>query len=328
MFRRIAIFCGLALALQSAPAAWAAPQGGAWPERPVTWIVGYAAGGTTDIIARTLAQALSEQTGQTFVVENRTGANSNIGAEIVKRATADGYTFYVGSTANAINRTLYKQLNYDIVKDFASVAMLGTVPNLLVVNPSLPIKSVQDYIDYAKAHPGKLTCASSGTGSAIHMSCELFKLQTGTNILHVPYRGSGPAMTDLLGGQVDSIFDNMPTVLPNAQAGKLRALGVTTAERSPSAPDIPTLAESGLPNFSVQSWFGLFAPAATDATIVQQMNQAVNKALASDNVRKVFEQRGVAMPKAPNAAPAFAQFVQGEVDKWADVVKQSGAKVE
>ncbi|CAP44811.1 Bug family tripartite tricarboxylate transporter substrate binding protein [Bordetella petrii] len=325
MFRRIAILCGLAMVLQTVPAAWAGPT---WPQRPVTWVVGYAAGGTTDIIARTLAHELSEQTGQTFVVENRTGANSNIGAEIVKRAEPDGYTFYVGSTANAINRTLYKQLNYDIVQDFASVAMLGTVPNLLVVNPSLPIKSVKDYIEYAKANPGKLTCASSGTGSAIHMSCELFKLQTGTNILHVPYRGSGPAMTDLLGGQVDSIFDNMPTVLPNVQAGKLRALGVTTSERSPSAPDIPTLAESGLPDFSVQSWFGLFAPAATDPAIVQQMNVAVNKALASDAVRKVFDQRGVVKPKAPNATPEFAQFVQGEVDRWAKVVKQSGAKVE
>ncbi|MBV7483082.1 tripartite tricarboxylate transporter substrate binding protein [Bordetella sp. BOR01] len=326
MFRRFAIFCGLAVAMQAAGPA--AAQGSSWPARPVTWIVGYAAGGTTDIIARTLAQALSEQTGQTFVVENRTGANSNIGAEIVTRAAPDGYTFYVGSTANAINRTLYKHLNYDVVKDFASVALLGTVPNLLVVNPALPVKSVQDYIEYAKANPGKLTCASSGTGSAIHMSCELFKLQTGTNILHVPYRGSGPAMTDLLGGQVDSIFDNMPTVLPNVQAGKLRALGVTTADRSPSAPDIPTLAESGLPDFSVQSWFGLFAPAATDAAIVQQMNQAVNKALASDTVRKVFDQRGVALPKPPNAAPAFAGFVRGEVEKWAGVVKQSGAQVE
>jgi len=328
MFRSFAIFCGLALALALPPAAEAAAPADSWPARPVTWVVGYAAGGTTDIIARTLAQALGEQTGQTFVVENRTGANSNIGAEIVTRAAPDGYTFYVGSTANAINRTLYKNLNYDVVKDFASVAMLGTVPNLLVVNPSLPIKSVRDYINYAKAHPGKLTCASSGAGSAIHMSCELFKLQTGTNILHVPYRGSGPAMTDLLGGQVDSIFDNMPTVLPNAQAGKLRALGVTTAERSPSAPDIPTLAESGVPEFQVQSWFGLFAPAATDPALVQKMNQAVNKALASDSVRQVFAQRGVVMPPAPNTASTFAKFVQGEVDKWAEVVKKSGARVE
>jgi tripartite-type tricarboxylate transporter receptor subunit TctC len=322
-------FFAAALALCGAfiGAAQAADASG-WPSRQVTWVVGYAPGGTTDIIARAIAAALTEQTGQAFVVENRTGANSNIGAELVKRAAPDGYTYFVGSTANAINRTLYKNLDYDIAKDYRSVALLGTVPNLLVVNPRLPIHSVKEYIAYAKEHPGKLTCASSGTGSAIHMSCELFKLQTGTNILHVPYRGSGPAMTDLLGGQVDSIFDNMPTELPNVRAGKLRALGVTTAQRSPSAPDIPTLAESGLPGFSVQSWFGLFAPKGVDAATVDKMNAALNRALASAKVKATFEHAGIMMPAAPNSPAEFGKFVQGEVDRWADVVKRSGAHVD
>ncbi|OZI26906.1 MFS transporter [Bordetella genomosp. 9] len=312
-------------AARAAPAAESAAR---WPAQQVNLIVGYAPGGTTDIIARAVASVLTEQTGHPFVVENRTGANSNIGAEFVKRAAPDGYTFYVGSTANAINRTLYTNLNYDIAADYRNVALLGTVPNVLVVNPKLPIHNVQDYIAYAKSHPGKLTCASSGTGSAIHMSCELFKIQTGTQILHVPYRGSGPAMTDLLGGQVDSIFDNLPTELPNVQAGKLRALGVTSAERSPSAPDIPTLRESGLPDFNVVSWFGLFAPKDTDPAIVDRMNAALNKALATTKLQGIYKQSGIALPPPPNSPAQFSTFVRGEVSRWADVVKRSGAHVD
>src|SRR5690606_33477318 len=185
----------------------------AYPVRPVTLVVGYAAGGATDIVARLIAKSLSDSLGQPVVVENRTGANSNIGAEVVARAKPDGYTLYVGSIANTINRTLYEKLNYDFKQDFAPVALLATIPNILVVHPKLPIKSVQEYIAYAKQHPGKLTCASSGSGSSIHLSCEIFKMETGTDILHVPYRGSGPAVADLLGGQVDSMFDNLPSSL-------------------------------------------------------------------------------------------------------------------
>ena len=299
-----------------------------WPQQPVTFVVGYAPGGTTDIIARIVASTLNVQTGQTFIVENKAGASSNIGAENVAGAAINGTRFYVGSTANAINKSLYKNLNYDIEKDLMAVAMLGTVPNMLVVNPGLPIKTVADYIDYAKKHPGKLTCASSGAGSAIHMSCELFKIQTHTDILHVPYKGSNPALTDLLGGQVNSIFDNMPSVLQQVRAGKLRALGVTTATRSDFAPDIPTLAESGLPEFSVQAWFGLFAPAGTSQQLIQQVNAAIQKALSSEELKKNFNQAGVATPELPNSVATFNKFVGQEVSKWADVVKQSGAQAQ
>src|SRR5690606_11708213 len=193
-----------------------------YPTRPISLVVGYAAGGATDIVARLMAKSLSDSLGQPVVVENRPGANSNIGAEVVSRAKPDGYTLYVGSIANTINRTLYEKLNYDFKKDFTPVALLATIPNILVVHPDLPIKSVQEYVAYAKSNPGKLTCASSGSGSSIHLSCEIFKMATGTDILHVPYRGSGPAVADLLGGQVNSMFDNLPSSLPQVQAGKLR----------------------------------------------------------------------------------------------------------
>lgn len=299
-----------------------------WPQQPVTLVVGYAPGGTTDIIARIVANTLTAQTGQTFIVENKAGASSNIGAENVATATPNGARFYVGSTANAINKSLYKNINYDIEKDLMAVAMLGTVPNMLVVNPNLPISTVADYIAYAKKNPGKLTCASSGAGSAIHMSCELFKIQTQTDILHVPYKGSNPALTDLLGGQVNSIFDNMPSVLQQVRAGKLRALGVTTSGRSAFAPDIPTLSESGLPDFSVQAWFGLFAPAGTQPQLLQQVNEAIQKAMSSEELKKSFHQAGIATPEPPNSVAGFTQFVGEEVKKWAEVVKKSGAQAQ
>lgn len=299
-----------------------------WPTRSITWVVGYAAGGTTDVVARTVAKVASEKLGQPIVVMNQPGANSNIGAVAVKREKADGYTYYVGSGANAINRTFYKNPGYDIVSDFVAVSLFGTVPNLLVVNPKLPIKTVQEYIDYAKANPGKLTCGSSGPGSSIHMSCELFQLETKTDILHVPFNGSGPAMTALLGGQIDSVFDNMPTVMPNVDAGNLRPLGVTTAERWPSRPDIPSLSESGVPGFAVRTWFGLFAPAATDPGIVQKMNAAVNAALADKATHDILINRGLGIPSAPNAPEDFAELVRADVDKWAKVVEASGARAD
>ncbi len=309
-------------ALVSATAQAAKP----YPERPVTLVVGYAAGGATDIVARLMAKSLSEELGQTIVVENKTGANSNIGAEIVSRAAPDGYTLYVGSIANTINRTLYSQLNYDFVRGFEPVGLLATIPNILVVNPKLPVKTVQEYVAYAKTHPGKLTCASSGSGSSIHLSCELFKMQTGTDILHVPYRGSGPAVADLLGGQVDSMFDNLPSSLPHVQAGKLRAIGVTSPQRLPSAPDTPTLAESGLAGFDVESWFGLMAPAGTPKPVIERLNQAMNKALASPALQASYQQSGFYAPPQPNTPETYARKIASEIDKWAKVVKSANLK--
>lgn len=299
-------------------------SGEQWPAHPITWIVGYAAGGTTDIVARTVAKKTSEKLGQAIIVLNRPGANSNIGAVAVKREKPDGYTFYVGSAANTINHTFYKDAGYDITSDFAAVSLFGIVPNLLVVNPKLSIKSVKEYIDYAKANPGKLTCGSSGTGSTIHMSCELFQIETGTDVLHVPFNGSGPAMTALLGGQVDSVFENMPTVKPNVDAGKLRALGVTTGKRWPLTPDIPTLSESGVPGFAVQTWFGLFAPKGTAKPTIDKMSQAVNISLADKETQNTLVNRGVGMPPDPNTPQAFSDVVKADVQKWAKVVKASG----
>lgn len=311
-------------ALVSATAQAAKP----YPERPVTLVVGYAAGGATDIVARLMAKSLSEELGQTIVVENKTGANSNIGAEIVSRAAPDGYTLYVGSIANTINRTLYSQLNYDFVRGFEPVGLLATIPNILVVNPKLPVKTVQEYVAYAKTHPGKLTCASSGSGSSIHLSCELFKMQTGTDILHVPYRGSGPAVADLLGGQVDSIFDNLPPLLPHVRAGKLTGLAVTTGTRVPFAPEIPTIAESGVEGFDVAAWFGLFAPAGTPPEIVQKVNAAINKALTSDAALAAsYQTNGFLMPPPPNTPQAFKAFMESETRKWGEVVKATNLQI-
>ncbi|MBB1623807.1 tripartite tricarboxylate transporter substrate binding protein [Achromobacter sp. UMC71] len=321
--RLTAAAAALASALTLCGAASAAKP---YPERPVTLVVGYAAGGATDIVARLVAKALTEELGQTIVVENKTGANSNIGAEIVSRAAPDGYTLYVGSIANTINRTLYSQLNYDFVKDFKPIGLLATIPNILVVNPKVPIKSVQEYIAYAKKNPGKLTCASSGSGSSIHLSCELFKMRTGTDILHVPYRGSGPAVADLLGGQVDSMFDNLPSSLPHVQAGKLRAIGVTSPQRLPAVPDVPTLAESGLPGFDVESWFGLMAPAGTPQAVVDRLNQAMNKALANPALQASYKQSGFYPPQPPNTQETFAKMIASEIDKWGAVVKSADIK--
>lgn len=326
-FKKGTRFCALIAACLISFTALANPAA-TWPERSITWVVGYAPGGTTDIIARTVAKKVSEALGQPVVVMNRPGANSNIGAQAVKREDADGYSFYVGTAANTINRSLYDNAGYDILTDFAAVSLFGTVTNLLVVNPALPIKNTQEYIAYAKANPGKLTCGSSGTGSSIHMSCELFKIETGTDIMHVPYSGSGPAMAALLGGQVDSVFDNMPTVMPNVEAGKLRALGVTSPTRWPPTPDIPTLSESGVPGFSVTTWFGLFAPAATDQSIIDRMNKAVNEALKDPATQEILFNRGVNIPDVPNSPLEFSKRVKDDVNKWAAVVKQSGTKVQ
>lgn len=299
-----------------------------FPDKPVTIVLGYPAGGATDRVTRLAAKALSEQTGQSFIVENRAGANSNIGAEYVSRTKPDGYTLYVGTIANTINRTLYTKLNYDILEDFTPIGLLASVPNVLVINPKLPIHSVTEYIAYAKANPGKLTCASAGSGSSIHLSCELFKIETNTNILHVPYKGSGPAVADLMGGQVDSMFDNLPSALPHIKSGKLRALGVTSPERIAIAKDLPTLSQTGLPGFAVMSWFGLYARAGTPKPIIDKLNAELNRALNNPAMRETYIDAGFVTPPAPNTPQQFDAFTQGEIARWRKVVNTTGIKVD
>lgn len=302
---------------------WATAQDN-YPTRPITMVVGYSAGGATDILARLIAKSLADELKQAVVVENKAGANSNIGAELVARAKNDGYTMYVGSIANTINRSLYKDLRYDFVEDFEPVGLMATIPNVLVVNPELPLKTVQDYIEYAKENPGKLTCASSGIGSSIHMSCELFKIQTDTDILHVPYRGSGPAVTDLLGGQVDAMFDNLPSSLSHIQAESLRPIATTTDKRVSALPDTPTFAEEGVQDFLVQSWFGLYAPANTPEPVIERLNQALNKALSSPEIMVAYDKNGFTAPGQPNSAESLEQYTQAEIDKWQLVVEKAG----
>jgi tripartite-type tricarboxylate transporter receptor subunit TctC len=260
------------------------------------------------------------------VVENKPGAGSNIATDQVKRADPDGYTLLFVAVTSAINQTLYKNVNFDLTKDFTPVALGAKVPNILVVNPTVPVKSVQELVDYAKKNPGKLAFASSGSGTSIHMAGELFKMQTGIDVLHVPYKGSAPAVTDLIGGQVQFMFDNMPSAWPHVQSGKLRALAVTTTERSKSAPDVPTMKESGFANFDVSSWFGLIAPAGTPPEVVNKLNAAMVKALDKPEVQLSFEKLGAVGVKTTPAE--FGQFIKSEVEGWAPVVKASGAKVD
>ncbi|NYE25842.1 tripartite tricarboxylate transporter substrate binding protein [Pigmentiphaga litoralis] len=316
----------LALAALMA-AAWAAPAAAAdYPDRPVRVVVGFAAGGSTDIAARIISKALTDALGQSFVVENKPGAGSNIAAEQVARAKPDGYTLYMVAVTSAINQTLYKNLSFDLNKDFTPIALVVKVPNLLVVNPAVPAKSVQELVSYLKTNSAKVSYASSGSGTSIHMAGELFKLQSGLNIQHVPYKGSAPAVTDLIGNQTQYMFDNMPSSWPQVQAGKLRALAVTTKERSATAPELPTMAESGFPNFDVSSWFGLIAPAGTPADVVTKVNTAVVKAMDDPSVQKSFKDLGAVWVKTTPAE--FGNFIKAEVTQWATVVKASGATVD
>ena len=297
-----------------------------YPDKAVRVVVGFSAGGTTDVAARIIAKELGDDLGESFVVENKPGAGSNIGAELVARAKPDGYTLYMVAVTSTINQTLYKNLSFDIVKDFSPIALVIKVPNILVVNPSLPVKNVQELVSYLKAHPGKVSFASSGSGTSIHMAGELFKLRAGVDIVHIPYKGSAPAMTDLIGNQVQMMFDNMPSAWPHVQAGKLRALAVTTAERSATAPEIPTMMESGFDKFDVSSWFGLIAPAGTPPEIIAKLNASVQKALAKPEVQQRFKDLGAVT--ARTTPSEFGAFIKSEVEQWGTVVKASGAKVE
>lgn len=297
-----------------------------FPTKPVTIVVPFSAGGTTDILARIVGQYLGNKFGQSVVIENRDGAGGNIGTQLVSRSKADGYTLLMGTVGtHAINPALYKKLNFDHIKDFQPLTRVAMVPNLLVVNPERPYRSVKELIEYAKTHPGEVTFASSGNGSSIHLSGELFKLLAGVDMLHVPYRGSAPAVTDLLGGQVDIMFDNMPSAIQHVRSNTLVPLAVTPAERSPELPEIPTIAEAGVPGYEATSWFGLFAPAGTPQDVVKVLHEAITEALHDEEVIEKFSAQGAQVHS--ETPEQFAEFIAAETTKWADVVKSSGATV-
>ena len=298
-----------------------------YPSRPVRLVVPFPAGGTTDILARAMAEKLSGALGQQFVVDNRPGAGGNIGSDIVAKSQPDGYTLLMGTVGtHAINPSLYPKMPYDHVKDFVPVVLVAGVPNVLVVNPTVPAKTVAELIALAKEKPGTINFASSGNGTSIHLSGELFKLLAGVQIAHVPYKGSAPALTDLIGGQVQIMFDNLPSALPHIKGGKLRALAVTSSKRAPALPDLPTIAESGVAGFEASSWFGILAPAATPRDIVQRINAEANKALHAPDMReKLLAQGAEAVGNSPEF---FADYIRTETVKWAKVVKDSGARVD
>ena len=318
----LATFLTLAAALVYAAPAVAADE---YPTRTIRWIVPYPPGGTTDILARIMAQRLTEKLGQQVLVDNRPGAGNNIGTELATKSTPDGYTVFLVNPANAINATLYSNLNFNFLRDMAPVAGMVRVPNVMEVTMSLPVKSIPEFIAHVKANPGKVILASSGAGTSVHLSGELFMSMTGIKMTHVPYKGAGPAFPDLIGGQVHVMFDNMPSSIEFIKGGKLRALGVTTAKRSPQLPDVPTVAET-VPGYEASAWFGMGAPKGTPADAVAKLNREINEALAEPKmIARMAELGGTSIAGTP---ADFWKIHTDETEKWAKVVKSSGAKVD
>ena len=325
-------FTTAAAALAALPLA--ARAQGAWPARPVRIVVPFAAGGATDILARALAPELQKAFGQPFVIDNKPGAGGNNGAAEVAKAAGDGHTLLMGTVGtHAINASLYPKMPYDHVKDFVPITLVAGVPNVLVMNPAnaqrLGVNSVPDFIKALKANPGRINMASSGNGTSIHLAGELFKTMTGTFMVHIPYRGSGPALIDLMGGTMDVMFDNLPSALPHIRSGKLKALGVTSAQRSAALPDLPTVAEAGGPTlkgFEASSWFGLLAPAGTPADIATRIQVETARAIATPALKERLQAQGAIPGGMPPAE--FVRFIDAETKKWARVVKASGAKVD
>jgi len=298
-----------------------------FPSKPARLIVPFPPGGPLDAVGRLLAQQLSERWGQSVVVENKPGAGGNIGADFVAKSPPDGYTVVMGTlSTHAVNPSLYARMPYDAQKDFVPITRVAITPNVLVVNPALPVNSVAELIAYAKAHPGELSFGSGSTGSAGHLAGELLKVDAGIDMVHVPYKGAAPAMQALLAGDTQLMFDNLANAMAQVKAGKLRALAVTTAERSKLAPDLPTMAEAGVPGFDISTWFGLFAPARTPADVIAKWNGDVVRILQSPDVRERMLAQGA--EPAPDSAQDFARFVASELAKYARIVKASGAKAD
>jgi tripartite-type tricarboxylate transporter receptor subunit TctC len=312
----------MAAALSSAPRhAWAQ----AYPARPVRWVVGFTPGGGNDIVARLMGQWLQERLGQPFVIENRPGAASNIAADVVVNSPADGYTLLLANFSNGANATLYKNLRFDFIRDFAPVAGIVRVPNAILVNASVPARTIPEFIAYAKANPGKITMASAGVGSTGHLAQELFKMLTGVEMVHVPYRGNGPALTDLLGGQVQALIASLPSAIEYIKAGKVRGLAVTTGMRADMLPELPAVAEF-VPGYEVSSWYGIAVPRKTPAGVIDTLNREVNAGLADAKTKaKLAEQGGMAMPGTP---ADFARLIADETEKWGKVIRTADIKPE
>jgi tripartite-type tricarboxylate transporter receptor subunit TctC len=318
-------FLYLAAGAAALPALPRIAKAQAYPAGPVRFIVGAVAGSTPDILARLFSPWLSEQLGQQFIIENRPGAGGNVGVEVVARSRADGYTILLVAPNSAINATLYDTLSYDFIRDIAPIAAIMRVPNVMEVNPSVPVKTVPEFIAYAKANPSKLNFASPGNGTTAHVAGELFKMRASVNLIHVPYRGGAPAVADLIAGQVQVSFDTMPTSIEHIRAGKLRALAVTTAARSEALPDLPTVGDF-LPGFEASAWFGVAAPRQTPAQIVDRLNREINAGLVEPKIRARLTDLGGT--PLPGSSADFGKLIADETEKWARVIKFAGIKAQ
>jgi tripartite-type tricarboxylate transporter receptor subunit TctC len=298
-----------------------------YPNRPVRWIVPFAPGGPTDIMSRSVAEKLTQRWGQQFVVDNRGGAGGNIGAEVVAKSVPDGYTLMIGHVGtHAINAALYPKLGFDPVKDFTPVTLIATLPLALVVHPSVPARNVKELIALARARPGQLNFASAGNGGPTHLAGELFKVTAGIDIVHVPYKGNAAALTELVGGQVQMMFSNLLTSMPHVRTGRLRAIGISSGKRSPQAPDLPTVAESGIPGFDVSPWYGILGPAGLPRPLVMKLNAAIASVLEGPEMQQRFVAQGIDLQSS--TPEQFGALIKSELVKWARVVKAAGAKVD
>ena len=297
-----------------------------WPTKPITIVVPFPAGGGTDAFARPLSAQLTKQMGKQIIIDNRGGAGGTLGAGVAAKAAPDGYTFFMGGAHHAIAPSMYPKLDYDIEKSFVPIMLVASPPQVVVVNTKLPVNDLKGLIDYAKKNPGKLNYASAGNGSAHHLAGELFKMQTKTFLTHIPYRGAGPALADLIAGQVDMLFDGLGSSSQHIKSGKIKALAVAATKRSPAFPDVPTATEAGVPGYVVSTWYGLWAPKGTPKDVVDKMAAEVTKALNSPELKSTWTNNGSETPNM--TGDAFGKFVNAEIKRWADVVKASGAKLD
>jgi tripartite-type tricarboxylate transporter receptor subunit TctC len=323
--RRIAWIALTALAALSSPLAWS--QAAGWPSKPVTIVVPFPAGGGTDAFARPLFAMLTKQTGKQFIIDNKGGAGGTVGATVAARSTPDGYTFFMGAVHHAIAPSMYPKLDYHLETDFIPIGLISSVPQVIVVNPQrVPVSDLKGLLDYARSHPGKLNYGSAGNGTSHHLAGELFKLQTHTFITHIPYRGAGPALQDLVAGQVDLMFDGLASSATHIKSGRIKALAVAAEKRAPGFPDVPTTVEAGVPSYQVATWYGLWAPKGTPKETVAAMQAEMKKAFASDEVKSAWNSLGTNVPNL--WGDDFGKFVSSETKRWAEVVKSSGAKLD